>query len=105
MDVLAFFADPYIPGFSFPKEVYWAMPLVGFVVANVKLFAEVESEKQLLQDYIALVSANLKPVPICGHLWQKSPLLPIYGATICGTTKRFCAFSAIYGGTQNFTGK
>ena len=27
---------------------------------------------------LTLVSANLKPTPICGHLWQKSPLLPIY---------------------------
>jgi hypothetical protein len=52
LDVLAFFADPYIPDFSFPREVYWVIPLLGFVWANVKLFAELESEKQLLQSHI-----------------------------------------------------
>jgi hypothetical protein len=52
LDVLAFFADPYIAGFSFPKAVYWAIPILGFLAANVKLFAEVESEKRVLQDRI-----------------------------------------------------
>jgi hypothetical protein len=52
LDVLTFLADPYIPGFSFPREIYWAVPLLGVVVANIRLFAEVESEKQSLQDRI-----------------------------------------------------
>ncbi len=45
--------DTFVPAFSPPRWVYWALiPGIGFLVANVRLFAECEVEKRLLQNRI-----------------------------------------------------
>jgi hypothetical protein len=49
LDVISFISDPYIPGFSFPREMYLLIPIIGFVVANIKLFADQEYRLAELQ--------------------------------------------------------
>jgi hypothetical protein len=42
LEALALFTDPYIPGFSIPREVHLGILALGFLVANVKLFSDQE---------------------------------------------------------------
>ena len=43
LDAVGLIVDTFVPGFSPPRWVYWAIPGIGFVVANVKLFSDQES--------------------------------------------------------------
>jgi len=65
LDVLAFLSDPYIPGFSFPREVYLAIPIIGFIVTNIRLFAE---QKQLIEKLDAQ-EANLEVAIISTEIY------------------------------------
>jgi hypothetical protein len=49
LDLLSAVVDTFVPGFNVPRLWYWAIPAIGFVVVNVKLFADQEAEKQALQ--------------------------------------------------------
>lgn len=64
LDGLGLIVDTFIPGFSPPRWLYWVIPAVGFLVANVKLFAEMESEMQTLQNRITgILDAKPKLMP------------------------------------------
>jgi len=64
LDGLGLIVDTFAPGFSPPRWLYWVIPAVGFVIANIKLFAEMESEIQALQSHIAdLLDAKAKLTP------------------------------------------
>ena len=52
LDGLGLVIDTFVPAFSPPRWLYWAIAAFGFLAANVKLFAEQESEKQKLQGRI-----------------------------------------------------
>jgi hypothetical protein len=42
LDALGLVIDTFVPSFSPPRWVYWAIPAIGFLVANVKLFSDQE---------------------------------------------------------------
>jgi len=53
LDALGLVVDTFIPDFSPPRWLYWAVAVLGFLTANVRMFAESESEKYLLRERIA----------------------------------------------------
>jgi hypothetical protein len=59
LDGLGLVIDTFVPAFSPPRWLYWAIPAIGFLIANVKLFAEVESKEQQLQSRIAELESSL----------------------------------------------
>jgi hypothetical protein len=60
LDGLGLVVDTFVPGFSPPRWLYWLIPVVGIITANVKLFTEVEGEKRILQNRIAELEASLE---------------------------------------------
>lgn len=58
LEVLGIVIFYLVPTFSPPRWLFWAIALAGFVVANLKLFAEYESEKRSLENRIAELEAK-----------------------------------------------
>ena len=44
LDALGLVVETFMPTFSPPREIYWLIPGVGFVVANVKLLLDYENK-------------------------------------------------------------
>jgi hypothetical protein len=60
LDGLGLIVDTLAPSFSPPRWLYWLIPVIGIIAANVKLFSEVEGEKRNLQNRIAELEASLE---------------------------------------------
>lgn len=57
LDALGLVVDTFVPTFSPPQWLYVTIAAIGFLVANVKLFAESESERQVLEVRVAQLEA------------------------------------------------
>lgn len=55
LDGLGLVVDAFIPGFSPPQWVYWGLiPIIAFVVANVKLFFDYEQELSIFEQRLSV---------------------------------------------------
>jgi len=59
LDALGLVIDTFVPTFSPPRWLYVLIAVLGFLVGNIKLFAESESQERVLESRILVLEATL----------------------------------------------